>query len=568
MEEILALREGRWDDVFPGLLPRDFPRPFVANMIDMAARDTSEVIAPLPSFSCTSTSMVSERARTFADKRTKIANYYVECSNFQAQMYSAADRLLSYGFCAFFVEPDFDDEMPKIRVDNNHKAYYELDPLGRRTKIYCRIFRQELDTLIHQFPEVAPQLAAIRPEWHVGSFEVEVVRWYDEHQQALVVLDHNILLRSVENKITRCPVRVVEMPKLGDVVRGQYDDAIGVQGARALTQVYLLKTMEMVANAPLAVPQDVQDVPMGPEAIIHSENPEKIGRVAQQVPPGLFTQLQNFTDETRLASRHPEGRSGVSPGSIVTGQGVEALMGMFSTQVRTAQEMLERGLQDVIAVCFEMDQHFWPNISKTVTGNDAGTPYEVTYRPVVDIKGSFSCEVSYGLTAGLDPNRALVFLLQLYSAGGISLDTLQRQLPVKLSVVDEMRKITLEHGRQALDQAMSGYAQSIPMMATQGMDPNQAIGQIATYLQLVQKGKAVEEAVAEAFAPPPAPPQAEGAAPAAEDPLAALMGGGGPPGGGGMAPPAQDDLLMSLAGMTPGGNANLQSTVSRRQPSR
>lgn len=574
MDEILALREGRWEEVMPGILPEGFEKPFVANMIDIAAKDTSETIAPLPAFSCFSANMTSDRARTFADKRTKIANYYVDCSNLQVQMFAGADRLLTYGYIAFMVEPDFDEQMPKIRIDNTFKSYYKQDPFGRHTLYYARCFKRDLDELILEYPDVAAQLGNLRP-YGSESKEIELILWYDRDQMALVTMDGAILLRSVKNRLSRCPVRVVEMPKLGDVVRGQYDDAIGVQIARVLAQSYILQGMDESVNAPIAVPNDVQTLAMGSKEIIRSENPQAIGRVNLQIPQAAFAEAQNLTAETRLATRYPEGRSGQIDASIITGQGVEALMGSFTTQKATANLMLAAGLKDVLELCFEADDKYFNRVQKTVTGNSAGTPYEVTYTPAKDIKGSYQCEVTYGLAGGLDPNRAGVLILQLQAAGLISDDTAMRQLPVDIAVEDEKKQIAVELLRKSLSQAMAGYAQAIPMMATQGMDPAGPVQQIAEIVRLVQKGEAIEEVVAKVLAPPPPPPAPEGEAPPGPGGAPAEQGlfneqTGLPPGiaegQAGMGAGGAQDLLMSLVGLTGGGAPQLQSTVSRRQP--
>ena len=64
MFNVLLVRQGKMRDVFPDLFPDGpFENPIVANMVDIAARDLSEVIAPLPAFNCNSTTMVSEAAR-------------------------------------------------------------------------------------------------------------------------------------------------------------------------------------------------------------------------------------------------------------------------------------------------------------------------------------------------------------------------------------------------------------------------------------------------------------------------------------------------------------------------
>ena len=64
MEQVLLVRKGRMRDVFPDLFPDGpFENPIVANMVDISARDLSEVIAPLPAFNCNSPSMVSDKER-------------------------------------------------------------------------------------------------------------------------------------------------------------------------------------------------------------------------------------------------------------------------------------------------------------------------------------------------------------------------------------------------------------------------------------------------------------------------------------------------------------------------
>jgi hypothetical protein len=71
--DLLAIRQGNIQQVFPGQFPDDYPKPMVANFIDVAARDVAEVIAPLPTFSCMTTNSTSDRARKRADIRTMIA---------------------------------------------------------------------------------------------------------------------------------------------------------------------------------------------------------------------------------------------------------------------------------------------------------------------------------------------------------------------------------------------------------------------------------------------------------------------------------------------------------------
>jgi len=81
--DVLEVRKGNINNVFPGLFPAEYPKPMVANFIDVAARDIAEVIAPLPAINCSATNSVSDRARSKADKRTMIAAGYRDQSSYR-----------------------------------------------------------------------------------------------------------------------------------------------------------------------------------------------------------------------------------------------------------------------------------------------------------------------------------------------------------------------------------------------------------------------------------------------------------------------------------------------------
>jgi hypothetical protein len=70
MNMIRLVRNGRMNEVYPDMFPAGpLQGGIVANMIDVAAHDLSEVLAPLPSFNCASSKNVSDSARRFAEKR-------------------------------------------------------------------------------------------------------------------------------------------------------------------------------------------------------------------------------------------------------------------------------------------------------------------------------------------------------------------------------------------------------------------------------------------------------------------------------------------------------------------
>src|SRR5205823_3095291 len=142
----------------------------------------------------------------------------------------------------------------------------------------------------------------------------------------------------------------------------------------------------------------------------------------------------------------------------------------FDTQIKAAQAAFRLAFMEAIQLCFQMDERLWPNTDKEIRGQANGSPYEVKYRPSRDIAGDYTCNVEYGFAAGLDPNRAIVMMLQLRAEKAFSRDFFARQLPFDLNVTEEQNKVTLEDAREAIMQSVYAYVQSIPAMAQQGMD--------------------------------------------------------------------------------------------------
>ena len=189
--------------------------------------------------------------------------------------------------------------------------------------------------------------------------------------------------------------------------------------------------------------------------------------------------------------------------------------------------------------------------------------------PSRHIKGDYSVTVDYGFLLGLDANRALVFILQAQAAGLLSNDTAARNLPIKLNLAEEQNRIQLEQSRNALLQATMAYSQAIPQMLSNGQDPSQAVAQLAAIDKGIGKGEAIENVVAEVFAPPPPAPAAPEQAPP-QDPMAAMMAAaGGAPGGAPADPNAiegRPDLSSLIAGLSGSGKPNLAASVMRSRP--
>ena len=567
-DDLLSIRKGNIQEVFPSLFSDDYPKPMVANFIDIAARDIAEVIAPLPTFSCMTNKPNSDAKRKEADRRTQIAAGYRDSSNLQTKMYSGADNYITFGMLPFIIEPDEKEKRPVIRLESPVGGYPEFDRFGRLISYTKRYFKTAQD-LVNDFPEFKGQILN-QYEEASSQRQIEMYRYIDKDQTVLFLpTQKNLVLATVPNLMDEIPVVLAVRPGVDEETQhGQFDDIMWVQVAKGRFATLTLEAATKSVEAPIAMPNDVSQIEIGPDAVIRSANPEKIRRVDLNVPPGLLGESQVLDHELMVGSRYPQGRLGEQSGSIVTGKGVQSLMGGFDTQIKTAQAVLADVLRQVMYICFKMDETYWPNESKFVSGVNSGSPYELTYTPKKDIDGNYHCDATYGLMAGLDPNRALVFGLQARGDGLISRDFLQRNLPWEMNITEETQQIEVEKMRDAALAVMGGMGQALPQMITQGQDPSRILTALADVIKGRQQGKQIEDLLAVAFAPQaPAPSGVDassGQPPqnGAPGPQSAPPGASSGPQAGGP-PPAMESLL---AGMNQTGNPRLSAGLSRRSP--
>lgn len=579
MEQVLLVRKGRMRDVFPDLFPDGpFENPIVANMVDISARDLSEVIAPLPAFNCNSPSMVSEKERKKADKREEIVNGIIDFSDIQTQMFTAADRYVTYGFVPAQVEVDLEHNMPRIRFLDSYGCYPIIDRFGKVHGMYQRI-KKSLAELMSAYPEYAHLLY----DKDSTASMMEIVRYHDKDQDIIFVPSrNNIVIDRAPNPIGECLIRVVQRPSLDGHARGQFDDVLAIQVAKARYALLSLEAATKAVQAPLVAPQDVNELAFGPDAVIRTDRPGDVRRLPIEIPAGAFAQQQVLEGELRLGSRYPESRTGNIDASIVTGRGVQALMGGFDTQIKTAHAMFARAFVELLSLALKIDEKVFDTMEKELRGTRNGVPYAIKYKPSRDIDGDYTVDVQYGLMAGLDPNRALVFGLQARGDKLISRDFLRRQMPFSFNATQEEEKVDTEDLRDAMKQAIASYAQAIPALASQGQDPSDILYKLSTVINERQKGASIERAVSDAFQPQNPPPGAmtpevvspdmigqPGAVPPGEGELPMGMSATGRMQGvapGQIAPGGRPDVQSLLASLTQRGEPNLQASLVRRLP--
>jgi hypothetical protein len=578
MREIRLVRSGDVNHLYPGLFSEDFPRPIVANMIDTAARDLAETIAPLPALKCSSKSMATETDRKRAAVREHIGYDYWKQSKLAVQMFWGADRYLSYGFLPIYSEVDFDSQSPVIRVEDPIGCYYQKNRFGK-VIWFAKRWAEPAQALAARFPEHAARILRTNEFGEESKGQhLEVIRYCDADQWILYLPDRECLVLSAHANLTKdCPVQVAERPGLDEESRGQWDQVAWVQLAKARFAMLSLEAAHKAVTAPMVLPKDVAELSLGPDAVIQTDNPQGVGRVRMELPQSAMAFSQQLQEELMRGARYPEGRMGGVDASVITGRGIQALLGGFDTQIKTAQVLLGEAIARATEYCFELDVKVYGGTRKHIQGTMSGKPYDLYYTPSTDIADNTRADVTYGYAAGMSPNQAIVALLQLRGDNLISRSTFRDQLPFDIDAEQEQRDIDLEQTSDAMLQGLFGIAQASGQLIAQGQDPMPILHGIAKFMDLRRKGKDTPAAMIAAFAPPEPTPEEQAAqaqpdAAAAGAPAEAGAGGLGAPqeaplslAGGGAAQMPAAGLQQLVAGLR-NGSPQMNASVSRRSP--
>jgi len=571
--DVHDIRTGQVDTVIPGAMPEAWPRPVVANMIDAVARDVSEVMGQMPAINCSNSLQVSERSKKFSSRRTKIAAHYVLSSRLAAgEQVKFCDHYHTFGMAIYSVEPDFTTQTPIIRVEHPQGCYPEMGMFGE-LRSFTKIWREEAIHLVAKYPHLLAHLKRtnqygemIDQSW--AEREIEIAKYIDADRIYMYLPDHsNTWVDEMPNPMGKLMISIACRPSFDRQVRGAFDDAIWVYLAKSRMAMLGLEAAEKSVRAPLAIPRDVQNMVFGSDAILRTDSPEKIKRVGVDLPQFAMQESQILEQELRLATRQPQARTGNLQASIITGKGVEALMGGFDSQITAGQQVIGQALKRAIEFAFCMDEKLWGNTKKTIRGVVQGTPFEETYIPSKDIDGNDTVDVTYGFAAGQDPARAIVGMLQLRSDKLISRDFVMRNLPMEIDVVQMQQQVDNEEFEDAMKAGVQQMMQSVGALALQGQDPQELLAKLAKVMDLREKGRPVHEAVLAAFKPPEAPQGAGQPAPG-QPPQGAPQGPpGAPPGPGGGMPPgaggAPPDMMQLLTSLRSGGQAQMNVRTRR-----
>jgi len=322
MQRVLAIRRGRFAEVWPDYFSDRIPTSIVANYVDVTARDLAASVAPLPTLACSAGAMNSDADVRRAERKNRIGTYYWRCSSLQTQMKYGADQYLTYGFMPMWVEPDYERNMPVIHIDDPVGTYYELDRwfCVRR---YVHTWKADRYELCSFFPEYENRILRDEYGYERESQMTDVVRYIDENIVMIWLPEMgDLVVASYYHMMPSAPVVIALRPGVEIDPRGQFDDVLWVQLAKTMMASLMMEAGEKAVQAPIVAPSDVNRLPIGPDALLITDSPQGVGRVPFQIPNDAFMLEQQLTTELSTGAGYPDARLGAAPPGGTTGRGV------------------------------------------------------------------------------------------------------------------------------------------------------------------------------------------------------------------------------------------------------
>lgn len=546
----------------------ELPRSVTANLVRTAAEDLRNVMGTLPALDCSSGNGIAATDKRRSVLKNRIGRDIWKESNLETEFVNFADYYNSYGFAVFHTEVDPDRKMPIIRVENPKGFYYLKDRWGKVVEV-AHVHDIPMDELCHMFPEAESKLKETYTSHSNGTVQVVRYTHKDTGTYLFVPTCKNLQLAYAPSVIDgELPYHVVEQPSLTDIPGGRFDETVFIQYAKVLMAQYVFRAAERSINAPMVLPRDVGNVEEGIDSHIYTDNWRPgMGIMSLNVPREVMAYSETLEAEAKESAGYPDARNGRINASIVTGRGVEALMGTFDTQVKTAQMLFKRALEDATSYAFKVYMKFFPKLSRTICGIDNGQSYRVTFTPAKDIGADYEVNCTYGFMLGNSPAQAVMMLLQFQNGDLLSRESVQKKLPWDIDVDMENRQIHVQRLNDSILAGVAAYSQSLGIMLQQGMPAAQVFDPIVKLIKARQNGKELAEAALEAFTPPEPDPAAMGpeamgvATPPGEAGVPQGPGGTGP--GGNLMP---SGLLRGVApgqaGMSPGGLPAILNTAA------
>lgn len=525
------------------------------------------------------TKQSGRRSREYANTRRRIITGTYHKSRMQLLLRKAYRHLAGYATAALVVVPDFEYELPCVKVRDPLNTY----PDPRTGEDFSNpenigfVFAKSAAWIRSNWPAAR---AAI-PDTADGDDMWEMIEWIDEEHIVVGLLGprqtnyyqfiqepwrHTLELARWPNRVGMvtaiCPQRVTL-----DRIASQLVHVTGITDlmARMMALDIMAKEKSIfpdryVLGRSGAVPQivggDWKDGRTGDMNLVLDA--DGIGSLPFAPDPTSAQAIDRLERNARVSSGLVPQMGGETYGALRTGRGIDALMGAaVDPRIQEMQEVMQAHLPHLNEVILETYKRYWGSKKFTMVSGWPSDSGEVVFTPNEHIETSANT-VSYPI-AGADVQSTNIILGQLLGADAISRKTFRERHPWIDDAASESARVDEETFERAAMQSLLAQAQTgqLPLIflaeieQARRQDPN---GDIFTAIQVADQAMRERQAA-----------QAEAQSPEAQPGLAVPEGANptNPMGGAAPAPGGQTiGAPENLAGLRELMNA-LQQTQRR-----
>lgn len=375
-----------------------------------------------------------------ADKRGRIVRHY-DGLKLAKQMRQAARWVPGYGY-AVFVLTEYED------YDGNTYPVTEArDPFNSYPGLWSHTDEpEELVTVRHMPPAILKDRYGVEVNggtqqdivsiagqtYYAGAYErgVEVIEYIDADCTYLYVPDADKVILEVENPLTSGPKFEVPTRTSFDVLRGQYDDAIGLLAQMAKLSVLSVIATEDAVFRETNIYGGFRNVKYqrGRYATNHFPRDAKVDKPGSEIPQIAFQQIDRVERQLRTATQYPVSEDGISPMSFVTGEGISRLNQPTDRTIEEYQDIFRESLVRLDTRRLEWDVKMYGDTEKPMHGEEDGIGYTEMYTPSADIGTDWRTRREYGVMSGLDDPTKIVASLQMLQAGVVDMDFVRENI--------------------------------------------------------------------------------------------------------------------------------------------
>ena len=495
----------------------------------------------------------SERNKKKKDKLERIVTSYDQFQKLDLQLPQVARWLPGYGFAVWVITSKTDPQgnvYPVAELRDPYTTFPGYQGANQMAEELVTIRSIPADVLVRMYPELKSYFAEKGDEvqepygfttgiytnygqegsWENSNDNGEIVVEYINPEGTYIVhVASNKIVDFVPNPLQSGPSFVCAKRYSFDQIQGQFDQVIGLMAAMAKINVMSVIAMEDAVFTETNVVGEIESgqYRKGRNAINYLSPGSQVIKPVNNLPYQLFESVGRIERHLRTVAGYPVQDDSISPNSFVTGRGLEELQAGIGAMVNEYHKVLQNAIQEIDYKRLELDELSLSK-RKPLVGTLRGSAFAENYTPATDIDGNYLTRRKYGAMATFDEAGKVITGLQLYQAGIIDKETMQREMDGLDNLQSINESITKDKAESVmfdslLAQASQGNAKASMALVEIYTSPNNIGSILKKYFTAEDPQPNQQEAMLAQMAG--AAPQQGGPPPSPQDVMSLLQGG-------------------------------------------